>query len=250
MRTAPTPGERFGPYDILAPLGAGGMGLVFRARDTRLGREVALKTLPPESLADPSRRQRFEAEARAASALNHPNVVSVFDVGTENGTPFLVTELLSGETLREKLKRGPLPPRKVIELAVQAAHGLAAVHDKGLVHRDLKPDNLFITREGSLKILDFGVARTTESATPPAGTLPLTQSGAIMGTAGYMAPEQVRGQVADARSDLFALGAIIYECLTGQLAFPGETPVERGYKILNADPPELRVAAPPSLVLA
>ncbi len=248
MRAAPIPGERFGPYDILAPLGAGGMGLVFRARDTRLGREVALKTLPPESLSDPTRRQRFEAEARAASALNHPNVVSVFDVGTENGTPFLVTELLSGETLREKLKSGPLPPRKVIELAVQVAHGLAAVHEKGLVHRDLKPENLFITREGSLKILDFGVARTSESATPPSGTLPLTQSGAIMGTAGYMAPEQVRGQVADARSDLFALGAIIYECLSGQLAFPGETPVERGYKILNADPAELKVTAPPSLL--
>lgn len=238
MRVAPTPGERFGPYDIIGPLGAGGMGLVFRARDTRLGREVALKTLPPESLDDPARLQRFEQEARAASALNHPNVLAVFDVGREGGTPFLVTELLAGETLRERIKQGPMPTRKVIELAMQVAHGLAAVHEKGIVHRDLKPDNLFITRDGQAKILDFGVARSTESATPPTGTLPLTQSGAVMGTAGYMAPEQVRGRVADARSDIFALGAIIYECLTGKMAFPGETPVERGYAILNAEPAE------------
>lgn len=251
VRVAPTPGERFGPYDIIGPLGAGGMGLVFRARDTRLGREVALKTLPPESIADPARLQRFEQEARAASALNHPNVLAVFDVGSEGGTPFLVTELLEGETLRDRIKKGPIPPRKVIELAMQVAHGLAAVHEKGIVHRDLKPDNLFITRDGQVKILDFGVARTAESSTPPTGTLPLTQSGAVMGTAGYMAPEQVRGRVADARSDIFALGVIIYECLSGHMAFPGETPVERGYAILNSDPADLsthKVHAPPSLV--
>lgn len=250
MRAAPTPGERFGPYDILGPLGSGGMGIVFRARDTRLGREVALKTLPPESVSDPARLQRFEQEARAASALNHPNVLAVFDVGREGDTPFLVTELLAGETLRERLKHGPLPARRVIELATQIAHGLAAVHEKGIVHRDLKPDNLFITRDGQVKILDFGVARTAESATPPTGTLPLTQSGAVMGTAGYMAPEQVRGRVADARSDLFALGAILYECLSAQLAFPGETPVERGYAILNAEPRELdaRLAVPAPLL--
>ncbi len=223
------------------------MGVVFRARDTRLGREVALKTLPPESVSDPVRLQRFEAEARAASALNHPNVLAVFDVGREGDVPFLVTELLQGETLREKLAKGPLPPRKVIELAMHAAQGLAAVHEKGIVHRDLKPDNLFCTRDGQLKILDFGVARTTEGATPPTGTLPLTQSGAVMGTAGYMSPEQVRGRVADARSDLFALGAIVYECLSGHMAFPGETPVERGYAILNADPKPLVGVAAPSL---
>ncbi|MDP2275681.1 MAG: serine/threonine-protein kinase [Archangium sp.] len=250
MSVSPTPGERFGPYDIVGPLGSGGMGVVYRARDPRLGRDVAIKTLPPSSLADPARLHRFEQEARAASALNHPNVLAVFDVGREGDTPFLVTELLEGQTLRERIDEGRLPPRKVIELAMHVAQGLAAVHEKGIVHRDLKPDNLFLTHDGQLKILDFGVARTTEGLAPPTGTLPLTQSGAVMGTAGYMAPEQVRGRPADARSDLFALGAIIYECLTGQMAFPGETPVERGYAILNAEPHELdavQVVAPPAL---
>ena len=245
-RAGLTAGERFGPYDILGPLGAGGMGIVYRARDTRLGREVAIKTLPPESVTDVSRLQRFEAEARAASALNHPNVVAVFDVGREGDTPYLVTELLQGQTLRERLDEGPLAPRKVIELGVQVAHGLAAVHEKGIVHRDLKPENLFLTRDAQLKILDFGVARTSEGLAPPTGTLPLTQSGAVMGTAGYMSPEQVRGRVADARSDLFSLGAILFECLGGARAFPGETPVERGYAILNAEPAELK--APSALV--
>lgn len=248
MSVGPTPGERFGPYDILGPLGAGGMGVVYRARDSRLGREVALKTLPPSSRTDPARLQRFEQEARAASALNHPNVLVVFDVGREGDTPFLVTELLEGQTLRERLTEGKLSPRRVIELGMQVAQGLAAVHEKGIVHRDLKPDNLFLTRDGQLKILDFGVARTVEGITPPTGTLPLTQSGAVMGTAGYMAPEQVRGRPADARSDLFALGAILYECLAGQMAFPGETPVERGYAILNAEPKELTDPAPPALM--
>ncbi|MFT3707051.1 MAG: protein kinase [Archangium sp.] len=248
MRGGPTPGERFGPYDILGPLGAGGMGVVFRARDTRLGREVALKTLPPENVTDPARLQRFEAEARAASALNHPNVLAVFDVGREGETPYLVTELLVGETLRERLKTGPLPARKTIELGMQVAQGLAAVHEKGIVHRDLKPENLFLTKDGHLKILDFGVARTLEGATPPTGTLPITQSGAVMGTAGYMSPEQVRGRPADARSDLFALGAILSECLSGVMAFPGETPVERGYAILNTDPQPVTIAAPSALI--
>jgi eukaryotic-like serine/threonine-protein kinase len=250
VSVGPTPGERFGPYDIVGPLGSGGMGVVYRARDTRLGREVALKTLPPSSLTDPARLQRFEQEARAASALNHPNVLSVFDVGREGDTPFLVMELLEGQTLRERIAEGRLAPRKVIELAMQVAQGLAAVHEKGIVHRDLKPDNLFLTRDGQLKILDFGVARTTEGIAPATGTLPITQSGAVMGTAGYMAPEQVRGRPADARSDLFALGAIIYECLTGQMAFPGESPVERGYAILNAEPKELEAHhanTPPAL---
>lgn len=248
MPGGPTPGERFGPYDVLAQLGAGGMGVVFRARDTRLGREVALKALPPESLKDTQRLQRFEAEARAASALNHPNVLAVYDVGTEAGVPFMVTELLLGETLRDRLRSGPLSARKVIELGVQVAQGLAAVHEKGIVHRDLKPENLFLTRDGHLKILDFGVARTLEGATPPTGTLPLTQDGAVMGTAGYMSPEQVRGRPADARSDLFALGAILLEALSGEMAFPGETPVERGYAILNHEPRPAQVAAPSTLL--
>ncbi len=251
MSVGPSPGERFGPYDIVGPLGVGGMGIVYRARDSRLGREVALKTLPPSSVSDPARLLRFEQEARAASALNHPNVLAVFDVGRQGDTPFLVTELLDGETLRDRLSRGPMPSRKVIELGIQVAQGLAAVHEKGIVHRDLKPDNLFLTKDEQVKILDFGVARTTEGATPPTGTLPITQSGAVMGTAGYMAPEQVRGRPADTRSDIFALGAIFYECLTAHMAFPGENPVERGYAILNAEPKEItdhRIAVPAPLM--
>lgn len=244
------PGERFGHYDIVAPLGAGGMGVVYRARDTKLGREVALKMLPKVSAADPVRLQRFEQEAQAASALNHPNLLVVYDAGQQDGTPFLVSELLEGQTLRERIDQGPLPPRKAIELAVQIASGLSAVHEKGIVHRDLKPENLFLTRDGRVKILDFGVARAMEGAPKATNTLPLTQSGAVMGTAGYMSPEQVRGRPADARSDLFSLGAVLYEMLTGSMAFPGETPVERGYAILNADPPafeEAGVTVPPAL---
>lgn len=244
------PGERFGQYDIVAPLGAGGMGVVYRARDTRLGREVALKMLPKVSAADPVRLQRFEQEAQAASALNHPNLLVVYDAGQQDGTPFLVSELLEGQTLRERIDQGPVPPRKAIELAVQIASGLSAVHEKGIVHRDLKPENLFLTRDGRVKILDFGVARAMEDAPKGTNTLPLTQSGAVMGTAGYMSPEQVRGRPADARSDLFSLGAVLYEMLTGSMAFPGESPVERGYAILNADPPpfeESGVTVPPAL---
>jgi hypothetical protein len=244
------PGERFGQYDIVGPLGAGGMGVVYRARDTRLGREVALKMLPKVSAGDPVRLQRFEQEAQAASALNHPNLLVVYDAGQHDGTPFLVSELLEGATLRERIDEGPLPPRKAIELAVQIASGLSAVHEKGIVHRDLKPENIFVTRDGRVKILDFGVARAMEDAPKTSNTLPLTQSGAVMGTAGYMSPEQVRGRPADARSDLFALGAVLYEMLTGSMAFPGETPVERGYAILNRDPPgfeESGVRVPPAL---
>jgi hypothetical protein len=237
-------GERFGPYDILGVLGQGGMGVVYRARDSRLGREVALKTLPAPSAADPARVQRFEQEAQAASSMNHPNVLSVFDAGQLDGTPYIVTELLEGQTLRERLQEdGPVPHRKAIELTVAIAQGLSAVHEKGVVHRDLKPENVFVTRDGRVKILDFGVARMLELSTPGNGTLPLTQEGAVMGTAGYMSPEQVRGRPADARSDVFAVGCILYELVTGRPAFDGETPVERGYAILNQDPPPL---SPPS----
>lgn len=244
------PGERFGQYDIVGPLGAGGMGVVYRARDSRLGREVALKMLPKASAADPARLQRFEQEAQAASALNHPNLLVVYDAGQHDGTPFLASELLEGQTLRDRIDEGPLPPRKAIELAVQIASGLSAVHAKGIVHRDLKPENVFVTRDGRVKILDFGVARALEDTPKATNTLPLTQSGAVMGTAGYMSPEQVRGRPADARSDLFALGAVLYEMLTGSMAFPGETPVERGYAILNLDPPSFEdagVQVPPAL---
>jgi len=226
------------------------MGVVYRARDTKLGRDVALKVLPPLSAGDPVRLQRFEQEAQAASALNHPNLLVVYDAGQHDGTPFLVSELLEGHTLRERIDEGPLPPRKAIELAVQIASGLSAVHEKGIVHRDLKPENLFLTRDGRVKILDFGVARALENGPKTSNTLPLTQSGAVMGTAGYMSPEQVRGRPADARSDLFALGAVLYEMPTGSMAFPGETPVDRGYAILNRDPPPFEdagVTVPPAL---
>lgn len=215
------------------------MGVVYRARDARLGREVAIKTLPPQIAADPTRLRRFEQEAQAASQLNHPNVVSVFDAGHEAGTPYLVTELLEGQTLRARLDEGGLPRRKAMEIGVALAQGLAAVHDRGIVHRDLKPENVFLTRDGRVKILDFGVARMVELATPANGTLPLTGEGAVMGTAGYMSPEQVRGRPADARSDVFALGATLYELVTGRQAFAGDTPVERGYAILNRDAPAL-----------
>ena len=242
-------GDHFGPYDIVSELGAGGMGVVFRARDTRLGRDVAIKTLPPESANDPVRLQRFQQEAQAASALNHPNVLAVYDVGEERGTPYLVTELLEGQSLRDHLRQGRLSARRAVEITVQVAAGLDAVHQKGIVHRDLKPDNLFLTGDGRVKILDFGVARVLGTDTPPASrTLALTESGAVMGTAGYMSPEQVRGKPADIRSDLFALGAILYEMLAGHLAFPGETPVERGYAILNQEPLELApLGVPPAL---
>jgi serine/threonine protein kinase len=232
-----SPGQNFGPYEIVGVLGAGGMGVVYRARDPRLGREVAIKTLPDMGANDPVRLKRFQQEVQAASALNHPNVITVYDVGEQAGVPYLVTELFLGQTLRERLREGPLGVRKAIDIAIQVARGLAAVHERGITHRDLKPDNLFILADGHVKILDFGIARATDAPSDGA-TIPHTQSGAVMGTAGYMSPEQVRGRPADARSDIFALGAILYEMITGGLAFPGDTPVERGYAILNSDPPD------------
>src|SRR5215813_12170032 len=232
-----SPGQHFGPYEIVDVLGAGGMGVVYRALDPRLGREVAIKTLPGIGANDPVRLKRFQQEVQAAGALVHPNVITVYDVGEQGGVPYLVTELLVGQTLRERLREGPLAVRKAIEIAIQVARGLGAVHERGITHRDLKPDNLFILADGHVKILDFGIARATDA--PSDGlTIPLTQSGAVMGTAGYMSPEQVRGRLADARSDIFALGAILYEMITGGLAFPGDTPVERGYAILNSDLPD------------
>jgi serine/threonine protein kinase len=207
-------GTRLGPYEIVAPLGAGGMGEVYRARDTRLGREVALKVLPMDFAADPDRRRRFEVEARAASALNHPNITSVYDIGIHEGLPYLVQELLEGETLGEKLAPGGLAPEKVVQYAIEICRGLAAAHEKGIVHRDLKPENVFVTRDGRVKILDFGLAKLrppqtfpgplTQAPTQTAGTEP----GVILGTVGYMSPEQVRGEPADQLSDIFAFGAI------------------------------------------
>ncbi len=239
------PGTRLGPYEIAAALGAGGMGEVYRARDTRLGREVALKVLPRELAAEADRLRRFEQEARAASALNHPNILVLHDFGSESGTPYLVTELLEGETLRSKLAGGPPPLRKALDWTRQIAEGLAAAHARGIVHRDLKPENVFVTAEGRVKILDFGLAKVQPlgSASVLAATPTLvssdTEPGVVLGTVGYMSPEQVRGQSSDARSDLFSLGAILYELLTGQRAFRRDSAVETMSAILKEEPPEL-----------
>ncbi len=237
-------GTKLGPYEIVAPLGAGGMGEVYRARDTRLGREVAVKILPASLSADSDRLRRFEQEARTAGALNHPNILAIYDVGTHEGSPYLVSELLEGETLRQKLMEGSLPARRAVDYAVQIANGLACAHDKGIVHRDLKPENLFITTDGRVKILDFGLAKLLRPDVP-AGEAPTVASaaletipGTVMGTVGYMSPEQVRGQLADARSDIFSFGAILCEVLSGQRAFQRETAAETMTAILKEDPPE------------
>jgi eukaryotic-like serine/threonine-protein kinase len=237
-------GTAVGRYRILAPLGSGGMGEVYRARDTRLARDVAIKVVLADVARDPERIKRFEHEARVAGALNHPNVCAVLDLGMHDGSPFVVMELLQGWSLREQLMSGALPVRKAIDYAAQVAHGLAAVHETGIVHRDLKPENLFITRDGRVKVLDFGLAKLTRpevltSASDPTISIPTTESGTILGTAGYMAPEQARGLAADARSDLFALGAILHEMLTGQRAFRGGSFVETLHAILNDEPAPL-----------
>ena len=239
-----TSGTKLGPYEIVAPLGAGGMGEVYRARDPRLGREVAIKVLPTSFSSDLDRLRRFEQEARAASAINHPSILAVYDVGTHEGAPYLVTELLEGATLRDRLASGPLSPRKAIDFAVQVAHGLAAAHEKGIVHRDLKPENIFICRDGRTKILDFGLAKLSvpELGDATVTTMALdnqTAVGVAMGTAGYMSPEQVRGEKADERSDVFSFGAVLYESLSGQRAFEGRTPADRASAILKEDPPDL-----------
>jgi eukaryotic-like serine/threonine-protein kinase len=229
------------------------MGEVYRAHDARLGRDVAVKVLPPAYTQDPERLRRFEQEARAAGMLNHPGLLAVYDLGVHEGAPYVVSELLDGETLRQRLTEGPLPPRKAIDFAAQVASGLAAAHEKGIVHRDLKPENLFLTRDGRAKILDFGLAKLAESdlTGDNAPTLgPDTTPGTLLGTVGYMAPEQVRGQSADARSDLFAVGAVLYEMLSGQRAFRGESTVETLSAILREDPPDLSFtgrALPPAL---
>jgi len=239
-------GSRLGPYEVLSPLGAGGMGEVYRARDPRLGREVAIKVLPESFSADADRLRRFEQEARAAGSLSHPNITAVYDIGaSEGGALYVVQELLEGETLRSRLGVGALPPRKALGHAVQIAHGLAAAHEKGIVHRDLKPENIFLMRDGRVKILDFGLAKLTRpetGGTPPtqaptatAGTEP----GVVMGTVGYMSPEQVRGQPADPRSDIFSFGAILYEMLSGERAFRGDSAADAMSAILTKDPPDL-----------
>jgi Tol biopolymer transport system component len=248
----PTAGTKLGPYEIVAPLGAGGMGEVYRARDARLNRDVAIKILPTSFASDPERLQRFAQESRAAAALNHPNILSIFDigefnVGEEHGAPYVVSELLEGETLRDRLRDGPLSSRKAIDYAQQIARGLAAAHDKGIVHRDLKPENLFLTGDGRAKILDFGLAKITRPEADTTGDAPTqqvgTEAGMVMGTVGYMSPEQVRGKAADPRSDIFAFGAIVYEMLSGKRAFHAESPVDTMSAILKEDPPDLAETA-------
>ncbi len=253
-------GRTLAHYRITAAIGAGGQGEVYEAHDPRLGRDVAIKVLPVEFSADPHRLRRFEQEARAAAALNHPNILAVFDVGTHEGVPYVVSELLKGETLRERLQQapagsrrtsgaaiqqGPLPVRKAVDYAIQIANGLATAHEKSILHRDLKPENLFITSDGRAKILDFGLAKLIETApvgasasmldTRAAGTTP----GIVLGTVGYMAPEQVRGQGVDPRSDIFSFGTILYEMLTGERAFQGDTPADTMSAILNNEPRDL-----------
>jgi len=233
---------QLGPYKIIALIGAGGMGEVYRARDTRLLRDVALKVLPASFTTDPDRLRRFEQEARAVAALNHPNIVSIHDVGNVDGVHFIVSELLEGETLRQRITAAGIPARKAIDLALQLANGLAAAHEQGIVHRDLKPENIFITRSGRLKILDFGLAklrRPREMAeTIDGASVAHTTIGQVLGTAGYMSPEQVKGESADQRSDIFSFGSILYEMLNGQRAFKRNTSAETMSAILNDDPPE------------
>jgi eukaryotic-like serine/threonine-protein kinase len=275
-----TPGTRLGPYEIVSALGAGGMGEVYRARDTRLGRDVAIKVLPDTVASDPDRRARFERETKAVAALSHPNILAIFDTGIHEGQVFAVTELLQGHTLRDRLasahglceesesssagaraRRGRAPraeinaalsARKAIEISVPIARGLAAAHAKGLVHRDLKPENVFLLEDGQVKILDFGLVRQVgpETASGATETSARTDAGVVMGTIGYMAPEQVRGQTVDARADIFALGAVLYEMLSGRRAFQGETAADSMTAILSHDPPDLAGVAtdlPPAL---
>jgi TolB-like protein/tetratricopeptide (TPR) repeat protein len=239
-----TPGSRLGPYEILAPLGAGGMGEVYRARDTKLKREVAVKVLPEALAQDADALARFEREALAVAALSHPNILSIFDFGNQDGTAYAVTELLEGETLRGKIDAGPVSLRQAVDWAQQIAKGLSAAHSKGVVHRDLKPENAFVTKDGHVKILDFGLAKRVEETAPDKQTSAPTGSGhtepgTVMGTAGYMSPEQVKGLAVDHRSDIFSFGAILYELLSGKKAFKKDTNAETMASIMRDEPPEL-----------
>jgi serine/threonine protein kinase len=237
-----TPGTSLGTYEILAPLGAGGMGEVYRARDRKLDRDVAIKVLPPSVAADPDALGRFEREAKAVAALSHPNILSIFDFGAQQGISYAVMELLEGGTLRERLDAGPITQKQAVDYALQIARGLSAAHGKGIVHRDLKPENLFVTRDGHLKILDFGLAKRVETLTADMSAPTRsghTEPGTILGTAGYMSPEQVKGLPVDHRSDIFSFGVILYELLSGKRAFKRATNAETMAAIMRDDPPEL-----------
>jgi serine/threonine protein kinase/WD40 repeat protein len=242
------PGTRVGPYEILAPIGAGGMGEVYRARDAKLGRDVALKVLPDELARDPERRRRFEKEALAASALNHPNVVPVYDVGTDGGTTWLAMELVEGRTLREVMGAGPLPTKRLLDLAIQIADGLTRAHEASIVHRDLKPENVMVSKDGHVRILDFGLAKLVEveegDMTDRATSPQITRAGTVVGTASYMSPEQAAGRAVDFRSDQFSLGIMLYEATTGQKPFHRATGPETLTAILRDAPPQLAPLAP------
>jgi eukaryotic-like serine/threonine-protein kinase len=248
-----TPGTRVGPYEVAVLLGSGGMAEVYRARDTRLGRDVAIKMIREALSVDGPLRERFEREARLAASLSHPNVVALYDVGFQDGKPYLVTELLRGETLRERLARGPIPLRTALEWAVQMAQGLGAAHGCGIVHRDLKLENVFITRDGHVKLLDFGVSKLAEVAREPRSLMEETAphsvwgtgDGNVVGTPGYMSPEQGRGELVDKRTDFFNFGLVLYELLCGRQAFPAALVVESAYAILHSEPEPLPASVPP-----
>ena len=236
-----SPNTSLAHYTIIAKIGAGGMGEVYRARDTRLDREVAIKLLPAEVSSDADRLRRFEQEARATSALNHPNILTVYDIGTNNGSPYIVAELLEGEELRDRLDAGQIPLRKAIDYAQQIVSGLSAAHEKGIVHRDLKPENLFVTNDDRVKILDFGLAKLRGNSNDAQGSEDetrkvITNPGVVMGTVGYMSPEQVRGEKSDHRSDIFSFGAILHEMITGRRAFRRDTMAETMTAILREEP--------------
>jgi serine/threonine protein kinase len=239
-----SPGTKLGPYEISTALGAGGMGEVYRARDTALGRDVALKILRPGAVQDADRLHRFRQEAQAAAALNHPNILAIHIVGEQDGAPYIVSELLEGESLRDSLRAGALPLRKCMDYALQIAEGLAAAHEKGVIHRDLKPENIFITKSGRVKILDFGLAKLTRPDEVSADTSALTLThgstpGVVLGTVGYMSPEQVRGNPLDSRSDIFSFGVILYEMLSGKNFFLRNTAADTMSTLLKEDAPEL-----------
>lgn len=248
-----TAGDQIGPYEVLGPLGKGGMGEVFRARDTRLDRDVALKLLAEAAAQDADHLARFERETRAVAAMNHPNILAIHDTGTHRGVPYAVTELLEGETLAERLRSGTLAPKRAVDIACQIADGLAAAHARGVIHRDIKPDNIFLTHEGRAKILDFGIARIERPSAPfgvRAGARPRgTSAQFVIGTAGYMSPEQIRGKPIDPRTDIFSLGAVFFEMLTGKEAFSRESAVETFGAVLKDEPGKIAEAEkiPPEL---